>query len=275
MTLAVASVNDGEAHLFADLRLSYELETNSDDDSRPVAALKILFVSESVAVAYAGTTEDAHLSIRQAIESVKDVNAKNIAEFLRKKCQDNDGVEFLLISAETPASIFKITSRIFSSSTQGQYWIGDHEAANALLNETILESILLERAFQTILDAQKFSSIGGIVTTAKASNGRVRFQPKMHLVSPYYLLQTQERSVDFGDAQRGGFGYTTLTPREPGKNGWGVHFFQGYIGYFFKVNLALNRFERLTWKSNLDGAIEALNADLGFEVESCGKLGNY
>jgi hypothetical protein len=56
----------------------------------------------------------------------------------------------------------------------------------------------------------------------------------------------------------------------------GVHFFQGFLGYFFKIDLAAFSFERLVWRdSKLEGAIEALRANLGFEVEACGNLGNF
>jgi hypothetical protein len=232
MTLAVATIHGDEVFLLADLQLSYELDTNVDD--RPNTALKIFFLSKYVAVAYAGTTEIAHNVIREAVSRATSLDVYDIADFLREKCREHTDIEFLLMNAQPPAAIYKVNSRIFASATHGQYWIGASEAADVLFAGSVINPFSLETRFQSLLDSRKFPGVGSIVTSAKAANGLVKFQPKLILTSPYYVPQAKSDTVDFGDAARGGFGYTTLTPCEPDQNGWGSIFFRGFSGISLK-----------------------------------------
>jgi len=275
MTLAVATTHEQTAFLQADLRLSYDLDSNLEYVNRPDVGLKIFFPNASTAIAYSGTMKYAHEAIKEVANRTENLDAKGIADLLRKKSKEYDDIEFLLIDSKDPVAIYKITPKVFASTNHGHYWIGDSGAANLLLSGTDLTPFALETRFQSLLDSRKVDSVGGFVVTAKGKNNEVCFQPRMQLTSPYYMLQANQ-AIDFGNAQRGGFGYTTVTPLKPGQNGWGVHFFQGFCGFFFKADLAADLYEKIIWKSTkLQGALDALKVNLGFEIEACGRLGDY
>lgn len=276
MTLAIATIHEGKAFVKADLRLSYDLTFNPVDGvDYPDAGLKIFFLGKSVAVAYAGTSQLAHAVLMQTLAELgENADAIVVAEFLRSKCQNHSDIEFLLARATSPVSIFKISSSVFSSAESGLYWIGDHEAANSLLLGDNIDPFHLEQRFQLLLDSQLISTVGGIVTSAFGGNVDFKFIPKLVLTSPYFVPvpTTAWQTVNWGNANTGGFGYTTLSPVEPGRNGCGVHFFQGNLGYFFEIDLEQGIFEKLVWKSDLQTAIASLQDNLGFDIESCGQL---
>ena len=100
--------------------------------------------------------------------------------------------------------------------------------------------------------------------------------PHMSLTSPYYLPKGSNKweTVDFGTAGTGGFGYTSITPKIQGTNGWGVFFFQGFCGYYFHIDLDKNSFERLrAFAKSADEFIDILQKEIGIELEYCGTLG--
>ncbi|MDQ2954126.1 MAG: hypothetical protein M3R18_04215 [Pseudomonadota bacterium] len=274
MTLAVSAIYGREIYLMSDLKLSYEEERNSVAGiGTPEDGLKLFFLSRRIAVTYSGTSESAHQAITQARALASAGNGSaGVASFLKKKADETND-EFLLadISGRRP-TVYKISANLFSSTRRAKFWIGDRDAADTLLRNNNLDSFSLERNFQELLESRRIPTVGGIAVTACGNLKGFKFVPKMTLVSPYY--GTRPQAVNWGNAAVGGFGYTTLVPIEPGNNGWGVHFFQGHLGYFYRVDIDQNIYEKLTWRdTELQNAIDALQAELGITLESCGQLG--
>lgn len=277
MTLAISMNEQSKLFIVSDTKLSYEIERNTVDGiDLPQSALKTFFLSPQISITYAGTTQIAHDIIEDAA-----VHASNgepltaIASILQQYCEQMTEVEFLLAGITDKYQTYKITSSIFSIGNERVKWIGNPMAADAVLRGDELLPFDLASRFQGVLDDRLFDDVGGIVVVASANAHGFKFVPHMKLISPYYReqLEAEWRSVNWGSAATGGYAYTTITPVDVGNNGWGVHFFQGNCGYFFRADLRLGIYERLKWENtSLENAIVALQQEIGFCVEPCGYL---
>ncbi|RLA06830.1 MAG: hypothetical protein DRQ51_08130 [Gammaproteobacteria bacterium] len=70
--------------------------------------------------------------------------------------------------------------------------------------------------------------------------------------------------MSFGTNETGGFAWTTITPKERGKNGYGIYFFQGKFGYFYHINFSKNIAERLKVHANTaDDFIQITSEEIG------------
>ena len=279
MTLALCAPFEEGVFLFSDLRLSYELDLNPvAGQERPTSSLKTYFLNRDLAIAYSNGIQAGHLAVTEARRlSAIGTSTADIAEFLRVTCGQKNGLAFLLADARNPVTIYKIWDGQLAGAQKGVFWIGDSTAAKLVLGADHHKNArALDGYFQEVLDSQRIPSVGGIVVTARGTEKGFKFVSKMVLTSPYYKVQAdgKQRAVDWGNAAAGGFGYTTLVPVEPGQNGWGVHFFQGRLGYFFRVDIEQDIGERLVWHdTDLQNAIDALQKELGFAIEAPGNVG--
>lgn len=277
MTLAISVLDDEQVYFVSDTKLSYDQERNPVEGiERPNLGLKTFFLTTKLCVAFSGITSEAMQVVWLAHKlALQGVSAEIIAKYLANQSNLRESVDFLLADVSAQPTIYKISKDIFARGKKGIFWIGDADVANVVLKDVDNASgFEIASKFQSIIDENKFSSVGGIATCARGKKEGFKFVGQMRLVSPKYVPpQNEWYSIDWGSAATGGFGYTTLIPVEIGKNGWGVHFFQGNCGYFFKTDL-VGENERLVWNNcRLEDAIEALNADSGYAVEHCGKLG--
>lgn len=277
MTLAISMNEQSKLYIVSDTKLSYEIERNTVDGiDLPESALKTFFLSPQISITYAGTTQIAHDIIKEAaIHASNGESLTAIASILQQHCNRMDGVEFLLGGMTDTYQTYKVTPSIFSTGNDRVKWIGNPRAADAVLKGVELSPYDLASRFQGVLDDRQFDDVGGIAVVASANAQGFKFVPHMKLVSPYYREQLEAgwQTVNWGSAATGGYAYTTITPVDVGNNGWGIHFFQGNCGYFFRADIRLNIYEKLTWKNtSLENAISALQQEIGFRVEFCGYL---
>lgn len=271
MTLALALIDNGEVFLMADTQLT--LPTHKE--GRPFYGLKIFFLDKFTAVAYAGTAgEVAHSRLFSILQMKGTEDIRHLAEKISKHFDSQ--VDFLLAKSGPSPTIAKVSEgMVASSSTGGLFWIGDTAAANFVTRGVAApEGYRLQDRMEEAIASPCFSTVGGHVVTAKGCAMGFRFVPYMKLVSPMYAPEEGWQSVNFGNAEMGGFGYTTVTPREIGVNGWGVYYFQGKFGKYFRVDLENNIGEILkAHADNVEQFIDVLETEIGVQLEHCGSLG--
>lgn len=134
MSLVVAMVDGDRLHACADLRVVQS--ENRPEGSKAHSphyfngAMKIVPISKSVAIAYAGTVSIA-LSIIREVHKLKlssNETAQKIQEILTKN-DDVSECDFLVIDAEN-MEIHKIKDGFIGVTRNGRTWIGDVDAYN-------------------------------------------------------------------------------------------------------------------------------------------------
>ena len=172
-------------------------------------------------------------------------------------------------------SIQKIWDNGISAVDSGLAWIGDGEAANFVAKNFEGGSIYeFQKVFNRTIKNPKFTTVGGYSILAQGKEDGFKFLPYMKLVSPRYKPIKSWKTVDFGTAQTGGFGFTTITPKQPGNNGYGIYFFQGRFGYFFHVDLQNNIAERLKARAkSINEFIKIIEREIHIPLDYCGSLG--
>lgn len=158
----------------------------------------------------------------------------------------------------------------------GIYWIGDIDAARYIASSGANDVHTIEKNFGDVMASPKFRTVGGHCVVARGKTEGFKFIPYMKLVSPnYFPKQDDWETVDFGTAQTGGFGYTTVVPTQEGVNGWGVFYFQGMFGEFWHVDIESNTCELLrAYALNVQDFVRIVQDDIGIELEYCGSLGS-
>lgn len=280
MTLVLGALERNAAYILSDTKLSSEVDRNPVSDVElPQAGLKTFFLTPQIAVAYSGTVNTAHQAITTAKAAATNrATPAELVEIFKSHCSQTAENEFLLALLADSPQILKVTPTVFSESDKDVRWIGNAGAANRVLREPFGSVTALAQQFQQALDDPNVDPISGRVVVARGNVHGIKFVPEMGLVSPAYrmLVEREWQTVDWGNAARGGFAYTTIVPSKAGCNGWGIHFFQGFCGYFLKVDLERNTFERLKWEStNFDSAIAALRNEIGIQLDWCGQLHGY
>jgi hypothetical protein len=304
MSLAVALMNNYSIDLFSDNRISKPLLgtdhiniVHSDGLHKTFDALKVFFITRWFCIAYAGATEHAHRMIATVAKQAEEhVLPKRIVEqlvgqriALSSEAMDKSKVpDFIVASVYESPQMWIVRSSEPEIVRQGQLiYIGDDVAFSSYQLHARSEGVsdvsigLSIRAFEEILLDAKLLSVGGFPVLARGTpDSGFKFVPQLHLVSPVYsVLQPKVTddpdrvSVQWGSAATGGFAYTTVTPKKPGQNGWGVFVFQSYEGKFFHVDLQRNIGEVLRAHApTAKGFMEIICKETGLQLEIGGSL---
>ncbi len=272
MTLCIAALVGSDAFLMGDTQLTSPVSMGAP----PLDVLKTFFLDESTAIAYAGAAgKEADGRIRAIYESRKTSDIRLLAEVI---CRSFDReVDFVLAKVGSAPMIAKVSHGEVACETRAGsiYWIGDPAAANAVSQVMNLEGGReLPSAFSEVVQSKKFLTVGGHATVARGKDGSFRYVPYLQLTSPYYQPKPGRVTVDFGTAQTGGFGFTTVTPKSAGVNGWGIYYFQGKYGLYFAANLDEGKFEKLkAYANNVEEFVRIVEGETGIDLEHCGSLG--
>src|SRR5258707_1174403 len=137
----------------SDTKISFEVERNPAPGKEMLrSGLKTFFLGPQIAVAYSGTVETAHQTIRRARTAAANGAAPTeLVELFREQCKQGADNEFLLALVTNGRQIIKITPTIFSESEESPRWIGSAEAANLVLGEPFDSAISFARRFQQAL----------------------------------------------------------------------------------------------------------------------------
>ena len=272
MTLLIAKIEDDTIKVLADTQLTYASKLGK----KPIDGLKLFFLDKHTAMGFSGSPDDAlnivkaihHIGIPQSLDSLyKDIDLlKNLGKL---------DADFIFMKAGPNPKIIKIHDSGVSDDNLRFAWVGSKEAAEFVVDNVNENMMNIEQKFRSALINRKFCDVGGWVTSAIGKKNGFKFVPYMSLTSPRYIPKNNQwQTVDFGTAANGGFGYTTVTPKNPGVNGWGIYFFQGYYGFFYNFQQNGEVVEKLVAKNvTLDSFIEAVEKDTNIELEYCGKLG--
>lgn len=268
MTLVVARLIGDTAHIFADTLITGP----GQDLRRRELHLKLLAIDRDILIGYAGSPELAHRAIADASRLVH-LGASAIVERLEQVV----GCDFIVVFK---TRIIEIKSGLARDNLSAA-WVGDYEAFSRL-QELVLSDQggtpiedQLYFALDRISEDQAVESVGGPVVRAKGTEDGVLYVCMMRLRSPANRHRLDEwQTLDFGDAARGGFGYTTIVPTEAGVCGWGIFYFQAFKGTYFAVDFQKNSFEQFTGVANdADTFCNAILSELGYRPQHCGQLG--
>lgn len=278
MTLVVSYIEDGEVYLYSDTLVSFSKQLGKPG----FHVLKILMLSPTLVIAFSGAYQQALEVFFELIkqESPSQLSVRDLAHLLHLRCasiSEELGQEvspdFLLAKSGPEPIVYRITDQEFKACPQ-HGWIGNSEAAANVFRTPERNRTGIGRAMRAAVFNAEFDDVGGHFVEARGTAKGFRFIPKLELTSPMYPLSEGWSTVNFGTAETGGFGFTTITPVEAGQNGFGAFFFQGRFGFFFFVNKEKGICETLTAKAgSAENFIEALELEVGFKVEHCGSLG--
>jgi len=272
MTLGIATIENNEVFIMADTLLSFPEKSGK----KPFHGLKVFFLNKEIAIAYAGIAEEvAH----GRLNAIYTQGHKGDIHFLSEQiCQSfDDKVDFLLAQSGARPAIAKITEGSVSiREDDGVYWIGDIDAARYVARAASSSANQLQQNLGNVIENPQFSTVGGHCVVARGRIEGFKFVPYMRLISPsHFPRKCDWEIVDFGSAQTGGFGYTTVVPINEGVNGWGVFYFQGMYGEFWHVNLESNMSELLrAYARKVQDFTKIIEDETGIELEYCGSLGD-
>lgn len=271
MSLGIAVIEGSDVFLMSDTQLSFP----ENSGKKPSFGLKIFFLDRYTAIAYSGTAgEIAHGRIHAIYKKGHRGDLRILAEQINSSFDQK--VDFLLAKTGEEPSIAKIAGgSIATQSDKGIYWIGDGDAARFVADTATHGAHELAEMLCIAIEDSRFSTVGGHSVVARGQTGGFRFLPHMRLVSPRCSIKEAGwQTIDFGTAQTGGFGYTTIVPVEAGTNGWGVFYFQGLFGEYWHVDLEANVCELLIAHArNAADFIKLIQHETGIELEPCGSLG--
>lgn len=279
MTLVVSYIEKNEVYLYSDTLVSY----SKSQGRRGFQILKILMLSPSLVLAFSGDPAQAlHIYFDLVREKIPSrLKVSDIAHLLHARCAwitselGSDASPDFLLAQVTPSPIvYRITDKEFRVCPQ-HAWIGNGEAAARVFRTPERNRTGVRDAMCMIISDAEFDDVGGHFVEVRGNASGFKFIPRLELTSPRYVPVEGWNTVNFGTAETGGFGFTTITPVEAGRNGFGVFYFQGFCGFFFFVNEEQGILETLTAKnvSNAESFMASLELEVKFRVEHCGSLG--
>lgn len=270
MSIAIAHIENSEIFLMTDTQLtSHELIGD-----KPDFGMKLFFLDKHIAIAFAGAATLAYKRLMAIFKQGRGDSIRLLAEQISKSFDDE--VDFLICQTGEMPTIAKV-SRGIVSCTSGKevYWIGDSAAAQFIADSGTHNCKDLAGRLNKAIADPRFSTVGGLAVIARGKLNGFSYIPRMLLTSPKYSAKENEwQTVDFGNAHNGGFAYTTVTPKQLGKNGWGVFYFQGKFGEYWHSDFETDTLEHLkAHAEKVEQFIKLIEEDIGVELEFCGSLG--
>jgi hypothetical protein len=249
MSLVIALVGQDRLHLCADLRV-VKSDILTDDRQRHSpdyfnGVLKIIPVSSSVAICYAGTVSIALDAIRAVKDSgcTSDVAAELIISRLRES-NSLEECDFLVVDA-AKLLVQKIQNGSVSIIDTGRTWIGDADAYNLFqskLNElgysedenTIAKSVKIMNSLQSVINDRSINSVGEYPITAHSSNGEIHLGVAFSAQGPSRPLNSELNPVHFSNDTNDDSLIINLTvPIESGVAAVGIFITQAHSGALY------------------------------------------
>lgn len=275
MTLVVARKRLGTVWIVADT-----LITGGHENLRkPDLGLKVFALSQDTLVSYAGDQFLAHRALVMAQSQTREPCHDHVLQALESQTE----VDFIVVKKDNISTIKKgsLVRNVMKA------WIGDPDGSSKfqehelnLLRNSVVEQkrqlgVLLASALQRVVDDASVMSVGGPVVVANSGKSGSAYLRQMQLTSPRFVpSEGGWRSVDFGTAVTGGYGFTTVTPTKLGISGWGIYYYQPQKGIFFSADLRKNKFEVFQGASpTAQGFCDSISANVKYDVKPCGQLG--
>lgn len=197
MSLVVAMIDSGRLHICSDLRVTQpNIQPEGSRRHTPNyfnGVLKVVPISKSTAVAYAGTVTSALEAIRN-IAAMK-VSFDEIPQELIKMFEENpDECDFLIIDASKP-KIYQIKSNKLTVINQGRTWIGNVDAYNAFQEQLdinnynsapnpIAKSSIMMNSMDAVIENSSIESVGELPIHAFNHNGELQFSVGFSATGP-------------------------------------------------------------------------------------------
>ena len=248
MTLVIAALTGTRVEMLADSQID---DPNAIRGDRVPGRLKIVVLSPSLAVAYAGRAAAAIDLIRQ-VSSGGDLDKVDaVAEQLRAATEQNDHqVDFLVGWSGDQCRLLKIADGGIFEGLE-RYWIGNSTAASAYarileqqvawerLTDVHAEEILrnkLVSTFEQFLSSGAVAEVGGIPYRACGTPAGFVYASFAGVDYPEQTipLPGSPRLGAAADGALGAYSYSVVVPGVPGVAMVGLYMLQGRVGFLHR-----------------------------------------
>jgi hypothetical protein len=140
--------------------------------------------------------------------------------------------------------------------------------------DSIAAGMTFHDTMQLVVGALSHPSVGGLVTVATSSPRGSRYLSFSGASSPIFKpVGNGWNTVDFGDAVRGGYCFTSIVPEIETARGWGIFFHQEQNGRYFSFDLKKQSFKRIEANAkNAQAFCEILQKEVGYNLRHCGSF---
>lgn len=247
MTLIVGRICQGSLRVDSDSRIT-DPNVASNKNNIFSGLLKSIVLSPDLSISYAGGVDTA----QKAIETIYSLKAFNIAivkaELLRIHRNSDMETDFLIASIENRPLLYKISDGKVDVSNTTQ-WIGDLDGFDYYQRQFLPNlksfeqkhiSSVHEKAFTSVIENEKISSIGGFHVTVFRSEHGLRYLGKMTLNMGRSTTVTAKQGINhipWGSAETGAYSCSYLISENPFKPAIGIHFAMGNFGTLYYPRL--------------------------------------
>lgn len=291
MSLVIGAIRENQITIISDTKMTPGITSDCRE------GLKIFFLDAHTCLAFAGGEFAFDLIFecfrkQQEGGSVQDILILLCAA--QKKLNKDKHIsketipDFILACTKGVSVLYQVKDLTDPVEIRDFTFIGNADAAtdfreyfSKLRQNPMYQSLpdqgLLGIAFSELLKTNVHSSVGGLAVVAIGKPEGFTFQESIALTPPQFLRQVPKEgwnAVDFGTAATGGYAFTTIVPCELGVTGYGVYYFQGKYGIFFRADLANRKLDRFRSKANsVVHFVDVISREVQFPVKHCGELG--
>jgi len=292
MTLIVAKIIENQIVILSETLIKGPDHHNLNDNVHNF--LKVFFLDKEYTIAYSGIKKYAHEIIKKIDLNINNFNSMiEIANYILslKKDYANNSIscennpDFLIFQKNNFDTIIEVKGLTQPKASNNSAWIGNHLAFNKF-QENYLKSNnskdklnRFQSAFKEVCIDPVFNDLGENIITIIGDKKGFRYIPYMTLTSPIYSvlppIQNSEKvyTVQWGNAEKGGFGYTIITPTETFQNGYGFYYFQGKYGIFYHIDVRNDIAETLkAYADNAKDFIGIIEKETQLRLEYVGLL---
>jgi len=278
MSLVIAKIIDGRIIIKSDSQLN---NPNILKQNPTSTVLKVIVVSPTITVCFAGGVEFAHKAVREVFNKLKEVPDTPPIEIglILKAYSEHDGqVDFILAVSEMSQSrLYKISDGLVITEMTSA-WIGEHEGF-ALFQSLYIANQShdlshkakcghFSKAFKGVVSSRKIPSIDGFQIGIASSNinGKFKYSISGEIATPAQSVSADaEIQMVFGDSASGGYAVSQFATSEHDTPALAIHFSQLEMGILYIPSRSLDAI-RIDKLNGLD-FIEEVYQQYGIELQ--------
>lgn len=249
MSLVVTMIDQGRLQICADLRIVRSdilpSGVNSHSPNYFNGVLKVIPISTSVAICYAGTVSIALEAIRTAKDS--DCRSSTVPSLLINKLMEGNNLnacDFLVVDAEE-LTVRKVHEGTITLIDDGFAWVGDSSAYNSFQNELdelgisvnenpISKAAKMMKALQAVIDNRSILNVGEFPLTAHSFSGEIQLGIAFAAQGPRVPTIEGNTPVQFSnDTNTDSLVINLTVPVERGIAAIGVYISQAHRGALY------------------------------------------
>lgn len=261
MTLAIAKKLNNDILMYSDMKITNDSDCKANGfDGR----IKTIIVNPKMCISYAGNADRALVTMESLFylsDEGKDTDYL-IKYLLNRHIEGNNETEYLVGIDSNGKKLYRIRNGVLEEGSI--FWIGDIDAFSKY-QEYYLSNIryvyndqtvsnLIGQCFDKVAEDYSVPSVESPTVYTTVEEDGFNYGCKVFMNAPnqtIHLEKNEWKSIDFGDAAKGGFGYASIVPKTPGHSCYGLKFFQGKVAYIFNYRISTEPLV-VKYTSNLD-----------------------